>query len=77
MRVLSLQIKKSVTISGAKSNEDFRGIISAAVETQALGSFTKGTDKCGFVVEHVTADTLRSLKRLIGWAKAQHDRRGI
>ena len=67
-RVLSLQIKRSVTISGAASNDEFRGIITAAVETQALGS--KGADVCGFVVEHVTADTFRSLTRLIDWAKA-------
>ena len=69
-RVLSLQIKRSVTISGAASNDEFRGIIKAAVETQALGSFTNGADACGFVVEHVTADTIRSLTRLIDWAKA-------
>ncbi|MGX9443834.1 NACHT domain-containing protein [Nitrobacteraceae bacterium UC4446_H13] len=69
-RVLSLQIKKSVTISGAVSNEEFRGIISAAVKTQVLGSFTKGADVCGFVVEHVAAGKFRSLTRLIDWAKA-------
>jgi hypothetical protein len=69
-RVLGLQIKKSVTISGAPSNEEFRGIISAAVKTQAQGFFVKTADACGFVVEHVTADTIRSLTRLIDWAKA-------
>src|SRR5205085_6979271 len=69
-RVLSLQIKRSVTISGAESNDEFRGIITAAVKTQALKSFTKGADMCGFVVEHVTADAFRSLTRLIDWAKA-------
>jgi hypothetical protein len=69
-RVLSLQIKRSVTISGAASNDEFRGIISAAVKTQALGSFIKGSDKCGFVVEHVTADAFRSLTRLIDWSKS-------
>ena len=69
-KVLSLQIKRSVTISGAASNDEFRGIIQAAVDTQALGSFTKGLDACGFVVEHVTADTIRSLMRLVDWAKA-------
>jgi hypothetical protein len=68
--VLSLQIKRSVTISGAASNGEFRGIITAAVKTQALGSFIKDADLCGFVVEHVTADTFRSLTRLIDWAKA-------
>jgi hypothetical protein len=69
-RVLGLQIKKSLTISDAASNEEFRTIISAAVKTQALRSFTKGADKCGFVVEHVTAYTFRNLTRLIDWAKA-------
>ncbi len=69
-RVLGLQIKKSVTISGAESNEEFRAIIAAAVKTQALPSFAKGADKCGFAIEHVTADAFRSLTRLIDWAKA-------
>lgn len=69
-RALGLQVKKSVTISGAPTNDDFRGIITAAVKTQALPTFTKGTDKCGFVVDVVTADTLRTLRRLIDWANA-------
>jgi ATPase family associated with various cellular activities (AAA) len=69
-RVLGLQIKRSVTISGAASNEEFGGIIAAAVKTQALGSFTKGADMCGFIVEDVAAATFRNLTRLIGWAKA-------
>jgi hypothetical protein len=70
---LSLQIKSSVTISGAESNDEFRGIIAAAVATQALESFAKGTDACGFVVEHVTDTTFRSLLRLIDWAKSNPD----
>jgi hypothetical protein len=65
-RVLGLQIKRSVTISGA--DEDFRAIVTAAVKTQALNTFTKGADKCGFIVEHVTDATLRTLNRLIAWA---------
>jgi hypothetical protein len=68
-RVLSLQIKRSVTISGAAKNDEFRGIIAAAVKTQTLESFSEAADACGFVVEHVTAETLRSLIRLIDWAK--------
>lgn len=69
-RLLGLQIKKSLTISGAAKNHEFRAIVTAAVQAQALGSFTKDADVCGFVVENVTADTLRSLIRLIDWAKA-------
>jgi hypothetical protein len=65
-RVLGLQIKRSVTISGA--DEDFRAIVTAAVKTQALNTFTRGADKCGFIVEHVTDATLRTLNRLIAWA---------
>jgi hypothetical protein len=53
-RLLGLQIKRSVTISGAASNDEFRGIITAAVKTQALVSFAKCADVCGFVVEHVS-----------------------
>jgi hypothetical protein len=64
-RALSLQVKRSITISGAASNDEFRGIITAAVKAQALESFIKEADVCGFVVEHVTADTFRSLMRLI------------
>ena len=69
-RTLGLQIKRSITISGAESNEEFRGIISAAVATQRSASFKKNIDKCGFIVEQVTPSTLRSLKRLIDWAQA-------
>jgi hypothetical protein len=69
-RTLSLQIKRSVTISGAASNDRFREIITAAVTTQALPSFKKGADVCGFVVEHVAVDSFRSLTRLVDWAKA-------
>jgi hypothetical protein len=72
-RVLGLQIKTSVTISGAASNDEFRGIITAAAQTQASGTFTKDADKCGLVVDHVTPDALRALKRLIDWAVASPD----
>ncbi len=68
-RSLGLQIKRSITISGADSNEDFRDIIKAASKTQAVATFAKGADLCGFIVENVTPDTLRTLKRLIDWAK--------
>jgi len=65
-RVLGLQIKRSVTISAADG--DFSAIVTAAAKTQALNTFTKGADRCGFIVEHVTDATLRTLNRLIGWA---------
>jgi hypothetical protein len=69
-RVLGLQVKKSVTISGAPTNNEFRGVITDAVKTQAIGTFAKDADKCGFVVDAVTPGTLRTLKHLIDWANA-------
>jgi hypothetical protein len=45
-RALELQIKRSVTISGA--DDDFRAIVAAAVKTLALDTFIKDVDKCGF-----------------------------
>ncbi|STR27816.1 Predicted NTPase (NACHT family) [Janthinobacterium lividum] len=69
-RHIGLQIKRSITISGSESNTEFRAIISAAVATQRLAEFKRDVDKCGFIVEHVTPSTLRSLKRLIDWARA-------
>jgi hypothetical protein len=65
-RVLGLQIKRSLTVGSG--DKDFCAIVAAAVKTQALSSFTRGTDKCGFIVEHVTDTTLRTLPRLIEWA---------
>lgn len=66
-RVLSLQIKRSITVS--TSDDDFSAIIAAVVQTQASEKFTKGADKCGFVVEHVADAPLRTLRRLIAWAE--------
>ena len=66
-RVLSLQIKRSITVS--TSDDDFSAIIKAAVQTQASEKFTKDADKCGFVVEHVADAPLRTLRRLITWAE--------
>jgi hypothetical protein len=68
---LDLQVKRSVTISGA--DKQFKEIVAAAVKTQGSDSFVKGPDASGFVVEHVTDTTFRSLSRLISKAKASPD----
>lgn len=68
---LDLQVKRSVTISGADGQ--FKEIVAAAVKTQGADAFIKGSDACGFVVEHVTDTTFRSLLRLISKAKASPD----
>jgi hypothetical protein len=68
-RRLSIQAKREVTISAAASNSDFRAIVAASVATRAKLDFTE-FDAYGFAVEHITVDRLRSLQRLIDWAKA-------
>ncbi|MGJ0508830.1 MAG: hypothetical protein ACR652_17225 [Methylocystis sp.] len=70
-RSLDLQVKRSVTISSA--DQQFKEIVAAAVKTQGSHDFAKGSDACGFVVEHVTDTTFRSLSRLINKAKASPD----
>jgi hypothetical protein len=65
-RVLSVQIKRSLTIGAG--DDDFIAIVTAAAKTQALNTFGKDVDRCGFIVEHVTDATLRNLNRLIQWA---------
>jgi hypothetical protein len=63
-RKLGLQIKRTVTISGAASNDDFREIVGAAVATQATGNFRKDFDLTGFAVESVAVAPFQSLTRL-------------
>ena len=68
-RRLSIQAKREVTISAAVSNSDFRAIVAASVATRAKSEFSE-FDAYGFAVEHVAVDRLRSLQRLIDWARA-------
>jgi hypothetical protein len=67
-RRLSLQVKRSLTISAAESNSDFRWIVQRARESRKKPNFSIGSDRYGFAVEFVTESTLRSLKRIIQWA---------
>ena len=73
-RRLSLQVKRSLTISAAASNTDFRWIIQRALESRAKTDFRVGDDRYGFVVEHVSQAKFRSLNRLIEWAKSSRSR---
>ena len=69
-RRLSLQIKRQITISAATSNEDFRDIIDRVNATRTTPHFQPNFDRYGFVVEHVAMTTLRTLKRLVDWARS-------
>lgn len=67
-RRLSLQAKRQVVVSAARSNGDFRWIIKKARETRKKADFRAGEDRYGFVAEFVAEGRYRGLKRLIDWA---------
>lgn len=72
-RVLGLQAKRSLRITSAESNSDFRDIMASAAETRASAGFQKDRDAYGFVAEQVSDGPIRSLNRLIDWAKSSAD----
>ena len=66
---LSLQVKRSVTIS--KGNDDFKQIIAGALATRAKTEFRPGLDRYGFIARAVPAySRFQSLQRIIDRAKA-------
>ena len=69
-RVLSLQAKRRLRITAAASNTDFREIMAAAVATRRRAEFQIYVDAYGFAAENVAVEPLRSLNRLIEWAKS-------
>ena len=69
-RKLSLQVRRTVVISGAGSNDRFRGILHSAAATLADPKFRTGSDAYGFVAEYAAQRPLRDLKRLIDFARS-------
>ena len=79
-RMLGLQVKSTITVSGAATNKDFRDVIDRARETRQTPGFQADRDTYGCVVENVAETGHRSLNRLIDWAvssptSADFDRR--
>ena len=66
---LSLQVKKSLTISEAKTNEDFRRIVKDSWQTLRKDSFQIDTDRYGFVTYDCTTSKVRALKSLCDYAR--------
>ena len=69
-RRLSLQVKRSLTISAAPSNTDFREAIANSLATRAKPDFRVGVERYGFVVEAVAMEPTRSFRRLLDWARS-------
>jgi hypothetical protein len=65
---LSLQVKRSLTVSGA--NADFKKTIASAVATRAQPDFRPGLDRYGFIARSVGDDRFQSLLRIIERARA-------
>lgn len=70
---LSLQVKRSLTISAAASNADFRDIIRDASATLAKPSFRKREDRYGVAAGMVTPTKARALTTLCELARESVD----
>lgn len=68
VRTLGLQVKRSLAISSR--NTDFKAVLTAAMEARGKADFNADTEFYGFVSEFVAVGPLRTLHRLIEWAKA-------
>jgi hypothetical protein len=59
---ISLQVKRSITISAAVSNTDFREIVINAWKTLARDGFRDGVDRVGAATGDIAADPARSME---------------
>lgn len=68
VKTLGLQVKRRLSVNSG--NADFRAVLTAALAVRGKADFSPETDWYGFVAEFVAIEPLRSLQRLIEWAKA-------
>ncbi|WP_321341593.1 AAA family ATPase [uncultured Cohaesibacter sp.] len=68
---LGLQVKTGFAISS--SDALFKDVIVRALETRSTPKFQPKRDTYGFAAEHLAVDRLRTLRRLINWAKSSPD----
>lgn len=67
---LSLQVKRSITISDAATNGDFREVIQRSWETLQKPDFREHIDRVGAVTGSVAEDTSRAFATVCEWARA-------
>jgi len=70
---LSLQIKRALVVSDAKTNKDFRETVIRAHETLSTSGFLKDVDRVGFVVGTIADGSFREFGTLCEWARHAHD----
>ena len=68
---LGLQVKTGFAITSKDAL--FKDVIVRALETRASPTFQPERDTYGFAAEHLAVDGLRTLERLINWAKSSPD----
>jgi hypothetical protein len=66
---LSLQVKRSLTISSSATNDDFRSIIRDSWATLGKDTFRANTDRYGAAVGTIASAKDRALKTLCDWAR--------
>lgn len=69
----SIQVKRHLTISDAKTNTDFRDIIRDSWKTFTDQHFIKNLDKFGVAVGYIATSKLRALRFLCEIAKESND----
>ncbi|MFW0753684.1 NACHT domain-containing protein [Pseudomonas sp. H11T01] len=67
---LSLQVKRSLTISGAETNSDFREVIQRSWQTLQNPNFREHVDRVGVVTGAVAEETSRAFASVCEWARA-------
>ena len=67
---LSLQVKRSLTISEAETNSDFREVIQRSWQTLQKSDFREHVDRVGAVTGSVAEATSRAFATLCEWARA-------
>lgn len=69
-RRLSLQVKRSLTVSAAPSNADFRQIIADCRATREDARFRVNRDSYGFAAQTVAVGPLRDFRRILELARS-------
>ena len=67
---LSLQVKRSLTISDAATNSDFREVIQRSWQTLQKPDFREHVDRVGAVTGSVAEETSRAFATVCEWARA-------
>lgn len=70
---LHLQIKRTLQITAARSNTDFREVVLAAWDTLNAPTFPRGISRVGVATEYVATDRHRAVQRLHEGALNAHD----